>query len=600
MKMHLPNRVIWIILVSLFVFAEVAAVYLSLHNYTQNKTAYIEKKSREFEISLQASLNHFERRSLNYYNELVKDSGFAQLLQSANGVDAIQKETIRQQIIEKSAVLYEQLKADGMPLFSFFFADNINMVRLHELDIFDDNVTDVRPLIRTVNSKRIPQKGFETGCASAGYYFVYPLYAEGHYVGCVEFGVDFMAIRNDLMRIFPYEFVFLIDKESVLQSTPYVKLVQYNFSDLSEEFFYEKRAQEGLQEDTTGTIPVADIIEFNKVDKDLIEKNLNKRDLFAHGERLDNGRKYLALFVPLKSFSGSVTAFLIAYANDGTLMDYQKDLVIILIIAVTALLVIFLLVLFALRAYTLIRTNRDQLLESEEKLKELNIAKDKFFSIIAHDLRNPFHGLVGLSEVLMEDYDQMDTERVRRFHKLIYESSRQGYQLVLNLLEWTRVQTGRFQMKLEKISIARIISDSTNVLVNQANMKRITLRAQVNSGLFAYSDFQMTATVLRNLLSNAIKFSPEGSEVLVRATIVKGEVLIEVEDHGTGIEPNVLSQLFNIGVSHSSTGTAGETGTGLGLILAKEFVERNHGRIWAESQVGKGSIFSFTLPLYKL
>lgn len=150
MKMHLPNRVIWIILVSLFVFAEVAAVYLSLHNYTQNKTAYIEKKSREFEISLQASLNHFERRSLNYYNELVKDPGFAQLLQSANGVDAIQKETIRQQIIEKSAVLYEQLKADGMPLFSFFFADNINMVRLHELDIFDDNVTDVRPLIRTV------------------------------------------------------------------------------------------------------------------------------------------------------------------------------------------------------------------------------------------------------------------------------------------------------------------------------------------------------------------------------------------------------------------------------------------------------------------
>ena len=153
---------------------------------------------------------------------------------------------------------------------------------------------------------------------------------------------------------------------------------------------------------------------------------------------------------------------------------------------------------------------------------------------------------------------------------------------------------------LEKISIARVISDSTNVLVNQANMKRITLRAQVNSGLFAYSDFQMTATVLRNLLSNAIKFSPEGSEVLVRATIVKGEVLIEVEDHGTGIEPNVLSQLFNIGVSHSSTGTAGETGTGLGLILAKEFVERNHGRIWAESQVGKGSVFSFTLPLYKL
>jgi signal transduction histidine kinase len=237
-------------------------------------------------------------------------------------------------------------------------------------------------------------------------------------------------------------------------------------------------------------------------------------------------------------------------------------------------------------------------LHSEKQLKELNAAKDKFFSIIAHDLRNPFHGLVGLTQVLVEDGDSIDPERTRKFHRLIYDSAKQGYQLVLNLLEWTRAQTGRLIISPEKIQIALLIDENHMLIKNSAESKHIKIVIRVDNNLYVLADENMLSTVIRNLLSNAVKFSYPGSEVLVTAQMAGNMAEITITDFGIGMEKSVTENLFKIEVSQSSAGTEGEQGTGLGLILCREFVEKNKGTLTFTSEPGKGSSFTVLIPLF--
>lgn len=234
------------------------------------------------------------------------------------------------------------------------------------------------------------------------------------------------------------------------------------------------------------------------------------------------------------------------------------------------------------------------------ELKELNATKDKFFSIIAHDLKNPFNTLMGFTELMLNNLTDYSTEKLREFIGILHDTSRQSYTLLENLLEWSRSQTGRLIMEPETIDLAALANENLMLLGNNAVKKGINLQNQIPTETFAFADMNMVKTVLRNLISNAIKYTNVGG-LITCTSMHKGDMIeISITDTGIGIKPENLEKLFRIDVNYSTEGTADESGTGLGLILCKEFIIKNGGDIWIESEFGKGSSFKFTLPMRRM
>ncbi len=234
--------------------------------------------------------------------------------------------------------------------------------------------------------------------------------------------------------------------------------------------------------------------------------------------------------------------------------------------------------------------------ESEQKLQELNKTKDKFFSILAHDLRNPFNTIMGFSELLLTQKEFIPQDKADHFYKLINDASKSAFSLLSNLLEWSRSQTGNISFMPIPFNMAEIVSESIKLLEATAAKKTIKLISEFSERVDVYADMNMITTILRNLISNAIKFSFEESYITIGSEKQNGMVHIFVKDNGIGLKEEDVGKLFRIDTNKSTPGTQNETGTGLGLILCKEFVERNGGKIWVESIYKQGSKFIFSVP----
>lgn len=239
-----------------------------------------------------------------------------------------------------------------------------------------------------------------------------------------------------------------------------------------------------------------------------------------------------------------------------------------------------------------------ELIEQADHLTELNAMKDKFFNIIAHDLRNPFAGILGITEILQDKVkDSNQSEDILKIAKLIRDSSVSAANLLENLLEWAKSQTGSIRFNPEPILIDTLIETSLQVVQSSAYKKKITIKKEIEYSVPVFADRSLSDTILRNLIGNAIKFSYIESSIHIK-TKKKGEFLeISIEDSGTGIKEENLNKLFRIESKFSQLGTEKEKGTGLGLILCKEFVERQGGTLQVKSILGKGSTFSFTIPI---
>ncbi len=248
-------------------------------------------------------------------------------------------------------------------------------------------------------------------------------------------------------------------------------------------------------------------------------------------------------------------------------------------------------------AVTLRRHQDEEALKtSEANLRESNMSKDKFFSIISHDLRGPFNAIIGFSDLLHNDFETLEVVEQRLMIKNIYDASIGTFKLLENLLEWSRIQTGRTKPNPENIDLSTVANTSLGFLKPQAEKKNIKLFSGIHFGTIAYCDENMITTVIRNLISNAIKFTQPGGNVRIWSGIRENYVEVTVSDNGIGIPKESISKLFRLDESVKTRGTAGEQGTGLGLLLCREFIELNNGKIDVESEPGKGSQFKFTLP----
>ena len=236
------------------------------------------------------------------------------------------------------------------------------------------------------------------------------------------------------------------------------------------------------------------------------------------------------------------------------------------------------------------------LMESEKKLQEAITAKNTFFSIIAHDLRNPFNAVIGFSNFLKENLADLEKKEINEYAGYISDAANSAFNLLNNLLDWARSQTNMISYNPEKFNVAEVIESTLAILSGEALKKDIIVTNDIHQKVWTVADKNMISAVFRNLISNAIKFTSNKGKVSIYSKLVNGFHQFTIEDTGVGIREEDIEKLFRIDSKLSTTGTAMETGTGLGLILCREFLEKNGGEIHVQSEVGKGSRFTFFLP----
>jgi PAS domain S-box-containing protein len=234
---------------------------------------------------------------------------------------------------------------------------------------------------------------------------------------------------------------------------------------------------------------------------------------------------------------------------------------------------------------------------SETHLKELNVTKDKFFSIISHDLRSPFGSVVSLLSIMAEKNAEFTLDEFKRFSQSALKTAQSTYQLLENLLEWSRLQRGVLPFDPEPITLKEFVNTLDPSIFEMAKKKQIAIDFDIKNDLTAFADSMMLHSIVRNLLTNAMKFTNEGGKVEIKAKYYnENRILISIKDNGIGMDKTRLNKLFHTGVNVSRPGTDAEPSSGLGLILCKEFVEKQGGQIWIESEEGIGSTFYFSLP----
>jgi len=302
-----------------------------------------------------------------------------------------------------------------------------------------------------------------------------------------------------------------------------------------------------------------------------------------------NNPRVSILCMPLKAGEEHLGVIAVLKSQVGAFRDYHLNVIRNLAIYIT-------IALKNSRSYLQIEKQKQLIESKKDELQHLNATKDKFFSIVSHDLRNPFNSIINLTDMIIKRFENYSTTQIKHFISDINKSSKEAYYLLDNLLNWSRSQTNRIEINRENIDLLRVTEENIALITQSANAKGIILQTEVTSPIYAFADFNTINTVARNLLSNALKFTSKGGRITISAIVGNDFVEYIVEDTGVGISEENRNKLFKLDVNHSTAGTSNEIGTGLGLILCNEFVRKNDGTIRVESTVGKGSKFIICLP----
>lgn len=250
-----------------------------------------------------------------------------------------------------------------------------------------------------------------------------------------------------------------------------------------------------------------------------------------------------------------------------------------------------------IETYLLICFDVTKLKNAEKNLQELNATKDKFFSIIAHDLRNPFNSLLGFSQLIYKNADKYTPQKMEQLALKMNEAAKQAFDLLENLLNWSKIQTGILTPKKQILNTPDLLIGAKQICLPAAEAKGIEIEILCNAINKINADRQMLNTVMRNMIINAIKFSYPNGKIILACEDQGKHVCFSIKDFGMGIKEEYIDQILNIDGNYSQPGTADEKGTGLGLILCREFVELSGGKIWIESEYAKGTTFYFTVPV---
>lgn len=263
----------------------------------------------------------------------------------------------------------------------------------------------------------------------------------------------------------------------------------------------------------------------------------------------------------------------------------------------SALLVALLVSFVAKYVQKLVNHAEQQLLDTNSELQALIAAQNKFLSILSHDLRSPFNTILGYTDILMSSFDSQTTEENLKLLNRLQNSAHSTFKLLENLLEWSRVKSGNFILKLERIELSVLMEECVQTSLPYADQKQVSIDNQCNSEVMILADVLSITTIIRNLLNNAIKFSTPHTSIIIKCIVQKSECRVTISDQGIGMDQSLKDLLFRQETKVNRPGTNREKGTGLGLLLVHDLVIKNGGRIWVDSDPGKGSAFHFTIPM---
>lgn len=368
---------------------------------------------------------------------------------------------------------------------------------------------------------------------------------------------------SDLMKAENF-YIAIYNEERDTVSFPY-------FVDLIDEPPGERKAGKGLTEYILRT----GAPQLINAERDLKLREAGETALIGEPTQIWLG-------VPLKVEGKTIGAIVVQdYSDETTYNDEQKDILTYVSEQIA----------LAINK----KANEEKLIRFSEELKDLNASKSKFFSIIAHDLKSPFHGLLGLTKMIVEDHESMTKEELRSYLKIMNESTESTYKLIENLLEWSRLESGKMKYNPSAQNIFILVENTKNVLGQNARLKNITIKNKLSHQNVIWGDEPMLQSLLQNLISNAIKFTPEGGIIEISENELDEKVEFIISDSGVGIKEEDIKKLFRIDMSFSTKGTHQEKGTGLGLALCKEIVNIHGGDIKILSELGIGTKVIFTL-----
>ena len=556
---------------------------------TQN--ARLDFFSKYLEIQKGYVLNSYEQSANFAFAQLKRDETIKELLLSLENTDSVNFNTINQKLISYTSPLFNDLKTSGFSLMQFT-VKKPSFQQFHEKPCNHGISTSNNNYNFSSDTSHMHSyNGFSFDNEFVGYKFIYPYIENSKHLGCFEFGFNYHLIKmhvNETNDNTETGFVVWLN-----DSTNIDKLIK------SKEFVTAPFSDKLLIEHDF-PVPV-ELKSDKKIQTQLkthflnssINNNAPSFSIFLNSKKNASAITFTRLFT-LNNFGN---AYLVSINNDHMLAKAKELNNAILIINL-------IIIILAMIGFSYLVINRLNILEqkrniqaSENNLKELNQSKDKFFTIVAHDLKNPFNGIMGLSGYLYNEFENVEDEEKREIINDINIASKNAFNLLQNLLEWTRAQSGLIRNVPVIIEPKNIISLSLETVTNLAKNKDIIIKETYLTEAKGYADENLVSTVIRNLTTNAIKFSPRNSTVEIIVNYHNNELYFCVKDKGIGLSDKDIDKLFRIDVNFHKRGTEKETGSGFGLKLCKEFIEYCGGRIWVVSEFGKGSSFFFTIPI---
>lgn len=579
LKLNLKSSTI-ILLAVIILILEFVYYFLIKEYYDSEVDRYLEEKTLEAEIKVNSVVTNYHLVSDVIFNELINRNDILQLYSKAYTSDKKGQEIIREKLFKMLEGTYKSLKTINIKQHHFHLPDNRSFLRFHRPDKYGDDLTKFRYSVRITNKEKQKHFGFEEGKIFNGFRAVYPLFYNNTHIGSVEVSLSFEAIKYQLELLGIKHSSLAISKVDVFGTVFSEELNNYEPAIFSNAYLIEKEFSH-YKGDARFLLKTIDKNISNQ-----IEDKLKNNSSFSVYSKVKNDY-YTINFVSLKNLENKPIAYIVTYIKDNTLEKYFNGLTLTLL---TGLILIPLLTILLYKYFENNRKIRKQNIE----LKKINADKDRFFSILAHDLKNPFMGLLGLTEMLTENVNEFSKEDIHKYMSLLYSQSKSTYDLLEELLLWSKSQSGKLPFNKTKINVKTLCNEVTGIFLN--NSKNISLQCNMDESLEVEADANMLKTILRNLISNAIKFSFKNSEVKVEVKKDKKQFIFSVSDKGVGIKEEDIAKIWDISKKFTTNGTEGEKGTGLGLILCREFVEKHNGKIWVESKIGEGTTFYFTIP----
>ncbi|MGE4434338.1 MAG: ATP-binding protein [Bacteroidales bacterium] len=539
---------------------------------------YLKSRLEVSKTKVESSIQEFEQGTEVVFKTLINNKPVLELFAQASTADTTDQKRVRAQLYQRLLPAYEDLVQFHYKQLHFHLPDNTSFLRFHRPERYGDDLSEIRYSVKRTNETLNPHSGFEEGRIINGFRYVYPLFYANRHIGSVELSNSFEAIQEHLSTRGVMHSAFFVSKQEVQSSVFPSEQINYQSSEFLDSYFVESNAR---KPDCFRPEHRHLILSVLKTEvHPMIEQ---QRDFSTFIELPDTTLLLSFVFVP--DLMGRRIAFVAMCETDVVLEQIQHNYFLNMIFTM------LLLPLVVVSGFLYVEKYRSQK-KMIQQLTQANQDKDRFISILAHDLKSPFSSVVGMLELLDTASEEYDRDTVKQYIHVLYDSAKRSFNLLEDILTWVKAGTDKIPFHPELQPLDKVCSDVMSSLQSPADRKQVQLVNELEAGMFVKADLNMLKTILRNLLSNAIKYSRTEGTIRVYAQKQKHEVRLVVEDQGVGMDASTVETLFNPSLKASSPGTSNEQGSGLGLLLCKEFVQRHGGRLEVESELGKGSRFT--------